>query len=72
MSDNVLRLVRYSSDEAMVTRNAKSFALIRETSRKSGEYIAPRLQPSEHARPRQRQEEVRRRGRSQPYRRNDA
>jgi hypothetical protein len=24
----------------MVTRNAKSFALIRETSRKSGEYIA--------------------------------
>lgn len=40
MSDNVLRLVRYGADEAMVTRNAKSFALIRETSRKSGEYIA--------------------------------
>lgn len=40
MSDNVLRLVRYGSDEAMVTRNTKSFALIRETSRKSGEYIA--------------------------------
>lgn len=40
MSGNVLRLVRYGSDEAMVTRNAKSFALISETSRKSGEYIA--------------------------------
>lgn len=40
MPENVLRLVRYGSDEATVTRNAKSFALIRETSRKSGEYIA--------------------------------
>lgn len=40
MSDNVLRLVRYGSDEAMVTRNAKSFALIRETSRKSGVWVA--------------------------------
>ena len=40
MSDNVLRLVRYGNDEAMVTRNAKSFALIRETSRKSGVWVA--------------------------------
>lgn len=40
MSDNILRLVRYGSDEAMVTRNAKSFALIRETSRKSGVWVA--------------------------------
>lgn len=40
MPENVLRLVRYGSDEAMVTRNSESFALIRETSRKSGEYIA--------------------------------